>query len=110
MCVQGFRRCGNRMSAYRGKRPLCGYSARDVLSEEHIPRSCDKVLRITLVSRRGVMDLYWAAPGGRPYAASFAVLCELCARNPLEKERYVERKARKVPQSSQNGSFTVSAR
>ena len=33
--------------------------------------------------------------------ASFAVLCELCVRNPLEKERYVERKARKVPQSSQ---------
>src|SRR6185369_13475524 len=40
-------------------------------------------------------------------AASFAVLCELCARNPLEKERNVERKARKVPQSSQSGFFTV---
>jgi len=38
-------------------------------------------------------------PQKPPDAASFAVLCELCARNPLE--RYVERKARKVPQSSQ---------
>ena len=56
------------------------------------------------------MNTCKGVPPWAPLFASSAVLCELCARNPLEKERYVERKARKARKEGRPYRSTISLR